>query len=658
MENAAEIALELLEYKVDDLRHRRPVRGGVDSIHRLRRWIERNLDGLDAERRDRFRTLGREAGLNDAGVGAPPAATTFDDLVLTGERPEPRRDDEVVLETSDAPAPHDPAAGLLLDLDDGEEAELAPAPAPRSEGERREQEALQRLAQRLFRREVERFAENLAAAWRAERERVTPRLLYATLRNLERYKHASGFARDVNLRQFRVVEPLPARVDPLVSLSDTGSLSVICRDLVEAVLHLRDGDPAPQIERAASLDYVRRIAFEVASDPYAGERSAVPAKGPSASDLRAALRDLARERLPDWQRQARREDLEARLQERERTERQQRTILRKDTLRFAEHVDAFFTRLSQLLPRSVGGEGDEPQLSGGVLFAVSPGLRRNDLSEDLRALTVRLVGPVRLAFAGRPLIVTVEGDRKHLFLGDVEVPLTGDQVVDVDGDEVEVFVEGDYLHVRLRETGASLAASVAEAAAVVRYHAAPEPLEVQAMLRLLSPGAPAEPTGLVVTAVRRSGQIVAKAPNRFEALRRLLQGTASAIGTELDADWLDGFAETIELATRARPEDLPQALELLTGADDATEPATVVPFTGDPVDVTVGGRTVTVRRYGARGSDNLVAMVPGQVIGAFREHLLEPLAGGTFVCVHGDQQVVVAFLPNVTPHERPDGRRA
>ncbi|MEX2501906.1 MAG: hypothetical protein WD336_05990, partial [Trueperaceae bacterium] len=616
MEDAPDFALELLEYKVDDLRHRRPIRGGSDSLHALRRWLDRHADRLMNDQRERLRALGREVGMNDAAhsTTAPPGAS-FDDLVLTGEEPAARGGSDVMLDLHDGSDDVDRAGGLTLTLDDdAEDAELAAPVVPLTEPERREQEALQRLARRLFRREVERFAENLAAAWRAERERITPRLLYAALRNLDRYRETPEFARDVNLRQFRVVEPMPARVDPLVSLSDLDSLIVICRDVVESVLYLRDATPAPQIERSASLDYLRKIAFAVASDPYAGERSAVKAKGPRASELRSALRDLARERLPDWQRQARREDLEARLREREDMDRQQRTILRKDTLRFAEHVDAFFARLSQLLPKSVGGQADEPQLSGGVLFALSPGLRRNDLSDDLRALTLRMVGPVRLTFAGRPLIITVDGAQRHLFLGDVEVNLSKDQVVTVDGDEVEIFVEGDYLHVRLRETGASLAASVAEAAAVVHAHRASDPLEVQAMLRLLSPGAPADPTGLVVTAVRRAGQIVAKAPDRLVALRRLLQGTASAIGYAPDPNWLSSFAERIDLVARARPEQLPQALALLTEDDPDADPAIVVPFTGDPVDVPVGGRSVTVRQYGVRGADHLVAMVPGQVI--------------------------------------------
>ncbi len=649
MDDVATLALELFEYKMDDLRHQRTVRGGADSVWTLRRQLNAMTDRLDPEQLERFRRLSRQLGERDGGTGAPVASggqrvVSFDELVLGGPH-----DDATTLEVGDARA-----GGHALDLDatlalgDDEVPKLAPPESvvPRSDAEKREQEALQRLAQRVFGREVDRFAEGLAAAWRAERERLTARLLYAALRNFERFRETDAFAHDVNLRQFKVVEPLPARVDPLVSLSDIDSLAVIGRDVVEAVLYLRDRSPAPQIDRRESLDYLRRLSLEVAKDPYAGKRAASDPRGPSASELRSALRDLARERLPDWQRQARREDLESRLRERQEVERNQRAMFRRDTARFADYVESFFERLARLLPRSVGGTAEEPQLVGGVLFAVSPGLRRSDLPVDARAITVRMAGPVRLPFAGRELTVAIDGSTKHLFVGGTEIPLGDDEVVEVDGDEIETFVEGDYLHVRVRDTGGSLAARVAEAATTLHVLAGPDRTAHLAVLRMLAPGASGDPAGLVIEALRRAGQVIAKAPKRREALARLMSGAARGVGHELDEAWLQGFVQRAHLALTAKPEQLPETLAMLTSIDaDADEPV-VVPFAGEPVDVTVGGRTITVRRYGVRGADHLVAMLPGQVIGSFREHLVERLGGGTFVCIHGQQQLVVAYLPS------------
>ncbi len=653
------LALELFEYKMDDLRHRRAVRGGVDSIWKLRRQIDEMAHKLEPVQRARFEALSRELGQRETGLERtnPDAEVAFDELVV-GESPALTLDDDWGAPTaSEKRLEIAGSGGASLDIadellfGDTEEAVLLAGPessAPPTEAERYEQQVLQRLAQRVFGREVERFAEGTAAAWRAERERITARVLYATMRNFERFQATQAFEHDANLRQFRVVEPVPDRVDPLVSLSDVDSLVSIARDVVDTVMRLRTRDPAPPIERKQSLDYLRRMAIEVTKDPYAGKRAAVEPRGPDAAELRSALRDLSRQRLSDWQRQARRSDLERQLRERQEVERSQIAMLRRDQMKFKEYVEAFFARLEQLVPRSVGGSAEEPQLSGGVLFAVSPGLRRTDLPGSARSVTLRLAGPVRLPFAGHDLAITVQGQERHLYVGDVEVPLNEDRVVSVDGNEVETFLESDYLHLRARESGGSLAARVAEAAAALHVLAS-DRHEVQlSVLRMLAPGASGDPSSLVSDALRRVAQIVAKAPDRREAIHRLMQGAARGIGTELDDGWLHGFVQRALLALYGSPDALSDAIALIGATDPSAEPAVVVPFVGDPVDVTVNGRTITVRRYGIRGADHLVAMLPGQVIGSFREHLVERLGAGTFVCVHGAQQVVAAYLPGTT----------
>lgn len=104
------------------------------------------------------------------------------------------------------------------------------------------------------------------------------------------------------------------------------------------------------------------------------------------------------------------------------------------------------------------------------------------------------------------------------------------------------------------------------------------------------------------------------------------------------------------LATRASETDLDAAIALLAAGDEATPPV-AAPFTGEPVDVTVDGRTFTVRRYDVRGEGRHVAMLPGRVVAAFQDVLVTPLFGGAFTCVVGDGQVVAAFHrgADVTP---------
>ena len=640
----ATVALELFEYKMDDLRNRRAVRGGMDSLWNLRRELDEVRHRLDPQQIQRFDELNRELGQREvaqADHSAGRTALDFAELIL-GASPSP---------TDDGGA--NPADGLFLDFGDelvfdDDDAALATDVKPLTPQERAEQASLQRLAQRVFGREVERFAEGVAAGWRAERERTTARLLFAAMRNLEHFRRQEAFEHDSNLRQFKVVEPIPDLIDPLISLSDADSLVIIARDVIDAVRTLRDRQPAPPVERRGALDYVRYVALAVARDPYAGAKSAAAPVGPSASELRKALSDLGRQRLPDWQRKARREDLESRLRERQELERSQIAMLRRDQVRFAQHVEAFFSRLEQLLPRSMGGKADEPQLSGGVLFALSPGLRRTDLSADATALTLRMAGAVRLPFAGRDLVITVHASERHLYVGKTEIELDDDRIVRIGDDEIETFVEGDYVHVRLRESGGALAARVATAATVVHVLAGDAWQERLAALRMISPGAGGSPHDLIVEALRRAGQIVGKAPDVRAALTKLMHGAARATGVDLEPGWLRAFVERAQLALTAGPERLDEVLGLLSPSDPKGERPQLLPFLGDPVDVSVGGRTVTVRRYGVRGADHLVAMLPGQVIGSFRETLVERLGTGTFVCVHGEQQLVVAYLAEVT----------
>lgn len=643
----AKVALELLEYKVADVREGRPVIGGAESAWSLQRRLVGLANDLAPEERRKLDQLSHDLGLREEGAAsdAPTesegdAVVGLESLVLGGDG----------REASDVPPQEeltDP--GALLVFDDGADEAADDRASP---PEREERATLQRLALRVWRREVERFAEGMAAAWRAERDRTSARLLHATLRNLERYRHEDGFSADVNLRGFRVTDPIPERVDPLLSLSDVDSLASLARDVVDAVLDLKDRSPVPSVDRRESLDYVRRVALAVARDPYAGRITPVEERGPSASDLRAALRDLGRERLPEWQRSARRREIEARLAERQDLERQRRGLFQRDVLRFTELMQTFFDRLARLLPLSYGGHAEEPQLPGGALFAVSPALRRERVPQEASSVTLRLVGPARFTFLGFDTSVGRDGPVWVLHVGNQEVPLQGFDEVEVGDLAIEAFLEGGYLHLRQRDVGRSLATRTAEAAVVLHVLASPERDTWISTLRLLANGSSADPKDVVQAAVRRCSDITSRAPDRRSAIERLIAGAARAVGATLSEASVLAMVQRVHLALTARVEQLDETLYLLVDRDPEAAPAQVLAFSGEPLDVDVAGRKITVRRYGGRGDDHLVAMLPGHVLGSFHDHLIETLTGGTLVCVHGDQEIAVAYLPG-TSIERP-----
>jgi len=217
------LTLELLEYKMDDLRNRRPVRGGTDSLWDLRRELDEVRHRLDPEQVQRLDEINRELGRREsapANEASSRLAPDFGDLLVGDERAE-------------APTAPGALAALDLDLDLGggagtgdDDAPLATEAQPLTPPQKAEQVALQRLARRVFGREIERFAEGVAAGWRAERERVTARLLYATMRNFERYRDTEALPRHRSLRPRRE----PALVHrPAADSAADGSVGVALR---------------------------------------------------------------------------------------------------------------------------------------------------------------------------------------------------------------------------------------------------------------------------------------------------------------------------------------------------------------------------------------------------------------------------------------------
>ncbi|HZW27286.1 MAG TPA: hypothetical protein VFF08_02450, partial [Trueperaceae bacterium] len=368
------LALELLEYKVEEYVAKRSVRGGVKTMWDLLQMVTRDRERLTGEQRARLDQV--TATLQAAGGNSAPAPVSgldIDSLVLGAEP-------EVELAEEEAP--------------------VRPPDTPE---EREEHAVLQRLARRVWWDELEGFVQQVAASWRSQRDRYAARIAYATLQNLRRNVARPTFVRDASLRGFKVVEPIPNLSDPLVSLSDVDSLAEIAREVINLVMTIgKEGGPLPEVAvpETQALQYVRQAALAVAADPYAGRTSPIDARMPSSRQLRLAIQELNRERLPEEQKAVQRRELERRLGEALAMERNERMAFHRDAAMLQDVVRTFFERLADYLPTTVGGRASGPQLSGGVLFGVNPALRVEHISPATTEITVRLVGPVRLSMGG------------------------------------------------------------------------------------------------------------------------------------------------------------------------------------------------------------------------------------------------------------------
>lgn len=619
MDALPSIALELLEYKLDALVARRPVRGGVASLWQLRGIIENRTDDLSTEERERFaeqaRRLSAVAALSTRG------STNREDLV------------DLRLDGAESDG-----TGAVLDVD----VAAAPAADPLLSEER---ERLKALAERVWWEDLDDVVVGLAAAWRAERDRLTPRLVYATLRNLQLHAERPGFASDVGLQRFKVREPLPEREDPLISLSDVDSLGELARELIDLVMSLGHGrGPMSTVEvpGANALEYVQRALLAVAHDPYAGRFSLLARKGPSSGDLRTALQELAKERLPEAQKALLRRDLDARLSETLAFERNQRQLFQRDVVRCVEHVQALSERLERHLPARVGGRAPGPRLMGGVLFAVNPALRWERVPPGATAFTLRMVGPARFTIGGQEVALMGNDTTRTLFVDGASHPLAPHLDLRLGRGRLLVDAEGEYLYLRFRDEGRSLAARLAEAlvAAYVLTHEHGDDL-MKVLVGIAGERA-ALPQDTVRRAVARAGEITGRAPQRRGALEGLVRGAARAAEVTLPDNLVLGLTERLLTALTVDTGDLVALIEREDGGV-----GDVYPLSGEPLTVEVSGLKLTIRSYGGRtrgAPDQLVVMLPGQVIGSFSDILVEGLGSGTIVCARSEQELVVLYL--------------
>ena len=538
-------------------------------------------------------------------------------------------------------------ANMFLGDDSSPElASAQPPVAPYDTPEQREEHAvLQRLARRVWWDDLDEYVQQVATSWRSQRDRYAARVVYATLQNLQRNSVRTTFARDASLRGFRVEIPIPNLGDPLVSLSDLDSLSEIARDLVNVIMTLgREGSPYPTlaVPEASALAYVRQAAMAVASDPYAGRTSAIDARLPSSKQLRLAIQELTKERLPEDERAMQRRELERRLEEVTAMERSEMQSFQRDTASLQEIVHAFFERLVDYLPTSVGGRASGPQLEGGVLFGINPALRTERVAPGATAITVRLVGPVRLSLHGHDFAFSGIASSRSLFVDGKEIELDGSQITQLGHDRLGVFREGDYVHLRLRDEGRSIAVRLAEALVVLHVLTSPHRQDLLTIAKVIANSVRGEPQELILQALTRATSLVARAPDQAQALDGLLRGAARATGVDLSNAAIAGLVSKIVQAMNTDPGDLAGVLERV-GADQHE----FHPLTGEPITVDVAGQKITVRQYRGRtkeAQESLVAMLPGQVLGSFTDYLLAPLGSGTLLFVRGANDIGVLYL--------------
>ena len=619
------VALELLEYKLKDLEGGREVRGGPGSVWELYTHLLQDTSLGDGERKrvgaagDKLRSLS-ETPQKPKGVLETLESLIIEDFSL---EPSPKK---TVTPVYDEPPP-------VLDMD----LEVL-----------EEQTVLQRLAKRVWWSEMDGVIGELAVRSRAERERTTARLLFAVVRNLERYLKTPEGAADIPLARFHVVDAVPERDDPLISLNDLESLAALIRDLIETVMALGEGTgPYKTVDmpKGQALGFVKRLALAVARDPYAGKLAGTPQRGPSSDSLRLAIQEVAKEPMREEQRRAQKQALKERLRMTTAYERQQRETFQQDVQRFTTAVHVFFDHLERYLPARVGGEAGDPQLHGGILFAVNPALRIEMVARDASAVTVRLKGPTRFTLGGLELAITGSARAQSLFIGGQEYPLQPRLKISTGRHAVVAVQEGQYLYLNVVDEARSLAALSAEALCVLFVLSSPRKGELLRVLRAAANVVVGEPRDIVVQAIDRLREVSGRAPDRRRALEGLLTGAARGIGVSLPEGLIPELGGRLHTAMTVSAD---AAQQVLASAKNAQ--TTVHTLSDEPLSLSIEGQPVTVRKYRGRAEvaqESVVVMLPGQVVGSFTNYLVQPFPGGTLVCVRADKQLACLYFAGV-----------
>jgi hypothetical protein len=632
-----DMALELLEYKINDFQGQRQVQGGVSSLWELYDYLCTELTILTPEQRKRVDEIGRTLGwMNETNVQAKPLAKTFEALVF---------ESFADLEINDEP---------VLSATSTSETEAMLVKETLSSEQRQEQLALQKLAQQVFQYDLEVFLQQLAVHYRVERDRLTARLLYCLMQNLGRYASTSDFANDSQLTRFKVVQPMVAQQDPLASFNGVETILALLQEVVDIISSLgHQGNYKDlKLPRHQAFTYLKRMALATARDPYAGSFSLLAVKGFNPHDIRAAITQLDKEGLREQERALKRQELEDRLRLATANERKNREFFIKEVQFFTTLMEDFFSKLEPYLSSRVGGRSSDPQLMGGVLFAENAALNLNSVSKEAKSVTVKLKGPVRFSLSGVDIAVMGSKEAQSLFIAGREIPLEEKQILDLGRYKINTFYTSGYLHLRLQEERRSLAALASEALAILEVVHSPHCDALLKVIKAASNVVIGEPQEIVAQSIWRFAEMSAQVPNRKQMLDRLLKGAARAEELSIPDEVLSNLAQRF-YAAMMPSQDLKQVLD-----STHKNQAVMHKLSDDPITVTIAGQSLTLRFYKSKATETMtsvesvVVLQPGRVLGTFSSYLILPFLKGTLLCLRSGMDVALVYCDKVATPAR------
>lgn len=654
------VALELLEYKLLDLGREKKVRGGVAAVWDIYHFLDQQQIVFTDGERARFQFAEKELKrLTSTPKAARSAIDTFDALVLDSFDIAPERANTAIaqqatmqqspIDTANTEPNHlafDLDSAFDFDMESGNLKDTPPLLSSHPEFEK-EQAKLQALANKVWWHNVEEVIQQLAVRCRVEKDRNMARLLYAISRNIARYTEDHS-GKVEKLERFKVLIPVTDFDDPLVSFSNLESMTDLVRDIVTIIMSLGVKGTLyadVNLSNINTLDFIKQVAFAVAQDPYAGQRSALPAPGPSSDQIRIAIQENAKELIREDLKKEQQYKLEQRLAATLEQEKRVKELFDQDVKRFLQSAQTFFTRLEPYIPRRLGGLASDPSLPHGVLFAEMPALAIKTVPAEASSLNLRLTKPIRFRLMGHIIGISEVDKDAVLMIGKEEHPLKDHLKLELGQHHLYAFKHKDYIHLKFEDESRSLASRLAETMVVLFVLSSSQSELLLRVIQAASGVSMGGAQALVESAISRLRELSSKAPSRRKALEGLLMGSAKAQGISLEDNVMMSLVQRLITAMTVAPEDFSVVLE----GTDNTE-AFVYQLSDDPINLTIARQPTTLRKYRSKVgtvSESVVIMTPGRIIGSFTRTLLQPFPGGTLMCARAKDEIAILYFENL-----------
>jgi hypothetical protein len=625
--------VELYEYKVADVVSEREPRGGKRSLRDLRSSLM--TAPLSGQILKRFRVADR--ALRD--LTRPPTEMT-NQATITPQS----------LEVNLSPSLQLTASSLSGETD-------VPQIPLDEEGQ-----ALQTLADAAWRADFEDDLRAQVGRLRLEPGRVTARILYATMHNLDQYAESEDFATDLNLAKFRTISRVSPVDDPLASFNDPEVVQTLLEDVGTRIVEFKRLYPKLQLGETEALSYLRRFALAIAEDPNAGE--VPPSLGPSSREINDAIESARREQLSPDAKRSLLERLSNQLQVAAMREREFTRSQHEERKALKAAIDGIFGWLSERVPARFGGRGKGAMPQTQVLNAVIESRKLEQPAQGATEIALRLTRPDGVNLGGTQVGWRNAPEGWVIEFAGAEYPLRNGTRIPAENLEIRVYAtEGNNPYVLLQSRTRDGSGGLWDLLVLTKCIAALlEPQFDFLHLRLAraavgwlrdrrvaadqhgpeSAERYAQAADDTLTSFARGG--AEKLLERFarakepDIIERAFWAAADALA-EVEA--LEA-AKYLSVVFRATLE--PKEPPLVDGLEiRAPGEVMLIPYRGEPVTLRVMGRIFTVR------TDNLgrvFALLPGGGGHVLEDVLPQILPGGFALLAREGMRIAISFTTN------------